>query len=129
MQAFPVLRVLKIERSLDFYRAIGFSQQWIYKPDPTLEDPAYCTIEKDGCEVHLSSHSGDGAYGCAVFIACEDVDAIYDTIKETLGDSVGLPPTDQTWNQREFYLTDPDNHSIRFCGPIPNKGAKQVKTQ
>jgi uncharacterized glyoxalase superfamily protein PhnB len=119
MQSIPVLRVLKIERSLSFYQSLGFSQQWMYKPQPNLEDPAYCCIEREGCILHLSSHSGDGAFGSAVYVACEDVDAVYRSAARALGESVALPPTDQTWGNREMYLTDPDKHSIRFCGPIP----------
>jgi len=29
-----------------------------------------------------------------------------------------LGPTDQTWGTREFYVTDADGNTLRFCQPI-----------
>jgi len=43
----------------------------------------------------------------------DDVDALH---RELLQRKVGidLEPTDQSWGNREMYVTDPDGNSIRF---------------
>jgi catechol 2,3-dioxygenase-like lactoylglutathione lyase family enzyme len=32
------------------------------------------------------------------------------------GVPIELPPTDQTWGNREMYVNDPDGNSLRFIG-------------
>ena len=118
MRAFPILRVLRIERSLEFYGVLGFTLKSTYRPDPQRIDPAFCVIEKQGCEIHLSSHAGDGCFGSAVQIVCDSVDELYESLPEPVRELAELKPTNQTWNQRELYFRDLDNHSIRFISPV-----------
>jgi catechol 2,3-dioxygenase-like lactoylglutathione lyase family enzyme len=64
-------------------------------------------------ELHVSSFSGDAVAGGAVFLIVEDVDALHsDFIAK--GVAILLPPTDQSWGNREMYVNDPDGNSIRF---------------
>ena len=46
-------------------------------------------------------------------ILVDDIDALH---SELVARSIAieLPPTDQTWNEREMYLKDPDGNQIRF---------------
>ena len=48
-----------------------------------------------------------------LFLLPKDVDALYKefTLKNTI---IDLTPTDQSWGNREMYIKDPDENSIRF---------------
>lgn len=118
MKSIPVLKIRSIEKSHDFYTKLGFTQRFIYRPDPSLVDPAYAGYILDGAEIHISSHSGDSNYGCAVHIYCDSVDEIFDALPAELADAVAMPPTDQTWGNRELYIRDPDDHSLRFSNDL-----------
>jgi uncharacterized glyoxalase superfamily protein PhnB len=68
---------------------------------------------RDDVELHVSSFSGDGVSGGVVFVGVEDVDALHTELVQK-GVTIDLPPTDQSWGNREMYITDPDGNSIRF---------------
>jgi uncharacterized glyoxalase superfamily protein PhnB len=69
--------------------------------------------------------SGDGAFGCAINVEVDDVDALFATyVARGLDPShhpdspVHQGPTDQTWGTRELYVTDPDGNTLRFRHPL-----------
>jgi catechol 2,3-dioxygenase-like lactoylglutathione lyase family enzyme len=99
---------------LDFERVDG---------DDTFADPSFSVLERDGDRLFLSSHRGDGAFGQAVVVTTDDVDALVRTFRarglNTPGDAdapqaVHEGPMDQTWGTREFYVDDPDGNTLRF---------------
>ena len=67
---------------------------------------------RNGVRLHVTSFR-DGALGASVYIYVDDVDALHAEFAskgiETLG-----PVVDQTWETREFGVTDPDQNKIRF---------------
>jgi uncharacterized glyoxalase superfamily protein PhnB len=70
-------------------------------------------VTRDGASVHLSSFSGDGVSGSAVYLVVDDVDALH---AELVGKGVRIDTgrVDQTWGNREMYVKDADRNSIRF---------------
>lgn len=115
--AIPVLHVSRSEAAEEFYCArLGFRLEFAYRPDPARTDPCYMGLSRDDAWLHLSSFSGDGVAGGVVFLLVDDVDALHE---ELLGKGVriDLAPTDQTWGNREMYVRDPDNNSLRFTRP------------
>lgn len=70
-------------------------------------------LTRDDIKLHLSSFSGDGVPGGVVFVGVEDVDELHKQLKAK-GVIIALEPTDQSWGNREMYVHDPDNNSIRF---------------
>jgi catechol 2,3-dioxygenase-like lactoylglutathione lyase family enzyme len=56
---------------------------------------------------------GDGVFGSAVFLVVEDVEALHTHLKAK-GVTIDLEPTNQSWGNREIYVSDPDGNSIRF---------------
>ncbi len=103
----------------DFYcRRLGFERQFAYRPDPAQADPCYLGLARDGLRLDLSSFSGDGVSGGVISIHVTDLDALYAAfIAQQV--AVALPPTDQTWGQREMYIKDADGNSLRFIAPLP----------
>ncbi len=82
-------------------------------------------LGRDGCNLQLTVAEGPGLFGSIVYFWVEDVDALFakyqerglDTSHKT-GSPVHQGPVDQTWGRREFYVTDADGNTIRFCQAI-----------
>ena len=112
--AIPVLHVGSSASAEEFYcNRLGFRRDFAYRVDEAKTDPCYMGLTRDAVEIHVSSFSGDGVSGGVVFLLVEDVDALHAEFV-TKGVSIALPPTDQTWGNREMYVKDADGNSIRF---------------
>ena len=99
---------------LDFERVDG---------DDELGDPSYSVLSREKDQIILSSHRGDGAFGQAVVVTTDDVDALFRKFRERGLRTPGNPkaprmvhegPIDQSWGTREFYVDDPDGNTLRF---------------
>jgi len=114
MQAIPVLHVTSADAAEEFYcEELGFELDFAERPDPTLRDPCYMGVSRDGALLHLSSHSGDGVSGGVVLFSCDDVEALHaEFVAKNVKIHVG--PIKQTWGVRELYVRDPDGNSLRF---------------
>jgi catechol 2,3-dioxygenase-like lactoylglutathione lyase family enzyme len=114
MLAIPVLHVGSSASAEEFYCGrLGFRRDFAYRLDDAQADPCYMGLTRDGVEVHVSSFSGDAVAGGVVFLLVEDVDALHAELVAK-GVPIRLPPTDQSWGNREMYVNDPDGNSIRF---------------
>lgn len=140
-RAEPILPTASIERTLEFWRGLGFTTEvwhddegyaWVYPGDSR----AGISIDYTLTDRHDPFTSAAMTY-----LAVNDVDAIYEaitaggTIPQALDDD-GLPiltaiqlrdqwqfgaslarvtrPIDQVWGKRELALFDPDNNLIRI---------------
>jgi len=111
--AIPVLHVSNSSAAEEFYCArLGFTQSFAYRPFGGA-DPCYMGLTRDDVELHVSSFSGDGVAGGVVFVGVQDVDELHKELKAK-SVLIDLEPTDQSWGNREMYVHDPDNNSIRF---------------
>lgn len=88
---------------------------------PDLGDPAMSLLLRDGHELHLSSHRGDGTLCQAMVVLCSHIDALFMKYRERGLDPSGhikspvhLGPVDQTRGTREFYVEDPSGNTLRF---------------
>jgi uncharacterized glyoxalase superfamily protein PhnB len=115
-QAIPVLHVASSAAATEFYcGALGFGQDFAYRPT-TQADPCYMGVSRDSAQLHLSSFAGDGVAGGSVYLLVDDVDAVYQELLRT-GVHVDMPPTDQSWGNREVYVRDADGNKIAFVQP------------
>ena len=111
--AIPVLHAATSRKAEQFYcESLGFEQTFAYRPFGG-DDPCYMGFARDDVHLHVSSFSGDGVSGGVVFIGVEDVDALHAELVRN-GVTIDLPPTDQSWGNREMYVADHDRNSIRF---------------
>ena len=140
-RAEPILPSASIERTLEFWSAIGFSTAvW-------EDDEGYAWVypgeNRDGISIDYSLTDTLDPFTSSgmAYLAVSDVDAVYESILATGSvpealDDEGLPrlttrqlrhqwelgnslarvtrPIDQTWNKRELALFDPDNNLIRI---------------
>ena len=115
----PTVRCRAIGRAVDFYtRVLDFELRGAW---PQEGDPAFAVLERQGGELHLSSHAGDGVFGQAVAVLVDDVDALFARLAARGLSGAHKPqspvhqaPVEQTWGSREVYADDPDGNTIRF---------------
>lgn len=125
MKIVPVLKSSNLERSLHFYtKVLDFELKW---PEYEAQEMANGVIDliREGAEIQLSHHAGDGVFGSLLRVFVEDVDERYTTFRSRGLDTTQRPespihtaPVDQTWGLREFAVTDPDRNGLCFCSPI-----------
>jgi catechol 2,3-dioxygenase-like lactoylglutathione lyase family enzyme len=89
------LPATNVERSAEFYRALGFTQ--------IVSDlPSYARFECPEGEATFSLHLADSvpASGVVVYFECQDIDAVCSALAER-GIAFDSTPTDQSWLWRE----------------------------
>jgi catechol 2,3-dioxygenase-like lactoylglutathione lyase family enzyme len=121
----PVIKSGDLKRSVDFYtRVLDFERKWPRHEEREMANGVVDLI-RDGAELQLSRHAGDGVFGSVNRIYVDDVDERYATFRERGLDTTKRPespihtaPVDQTWGLREFSVIDPDGNHLNFCMPI-----------
>lgn len=128
MSIEPVVRCADIEASIRFYtEVLDFTVAVPNDPDKTSHKSKRAILERGGGRLHLSSHGGDGAFGCGVYVRVEDVDALFALFvsrglnRENKDRPPALRggPVDQSWGMREFWLHDPDRNIVTFGHRLP----------
>jgi uncharacterized glyoxalase superfamily protein PhnB len=114
--AIPVLHVSSSVVGEDFYCSrLGFELEFAYRP-AEAGDPGYLGLRRDDAHLHLSSFAGDGVAGSLAYVLVDDVDALHRELLQT-GVRIDMPPTNQSWGNREMYVRDPDGNKLAFVRP------------
>ena len=94
------------------------------RPNDTQDSPVV-DLGHEETELQITTIESDRLFGSVVYVYVEDVDAMFKKLMDrglglsSKGNSpVHLGPVNQTWGRREFYVTDEDGNTIRFCKPI-----------
>ncbi len=118
--AIPLLHVSDPVAAENFYcDQLGFKKTFTYQSFGET-GPCYFGLIRDGVNVHVSSFPDDGKAGNAIVLIVDNVDALYQEFT-TKGVQIDLVPTDQSWGNREMYIEDADNNSIRFTQWMQNE--------
>jgi catechol 2,3-dioxygenase-like lactoylglutathione lyase family enzyme len=119
MTLIPTVKCRAMAEAVAFYT--GVLDFELVGTWPGAGDPAFSVLTREGDELHLSSHIGDGVYGQAVAVLVEDADALFAAfVARGLNASakpespVHQAPLDQSWGTREFYVDDPSGNTLRF---------------
>ncbi len=128
MKIVPVIKSSDLKRSLHFYtQVLDFERKW---PGYEAHEIANGVIDlvRNGAELQLSRHAGDGVFGSLIRLFVDDVDERFTTFRARGLDTTQRPdspvhtaPVDQTWGLREFSLADPDGNGLCFCAVIQQK--------
>lgn len=118
----PLLRCRNMKEAISFYTAVlDFELKY---PDASPDDWVIDLINGEA-ELQLTSLEGDQTPGIAVNVRVDDVDSLFEKyLKRGLDVSgkkespVHQGPLDQSWEMREFYVTDPNGNTLRFGQPI-----------
>ena len=119
--AIPVIAVSDSVRAEDYYcRVLGFQKMFAYRPDASKLDPCYLGVARDGVWLHLHSFKRERAGMTDAFLWVADADRLYIEFSAR-GAVVHMPPTDQTWGNRETAIRDPDGNVLVFATSPPSK--------
>src|SRR4051812_39985588 len=104
MSIVPNVRCRNMQSSLDFYtKVLDFER---VDGDETTVDPCFSVLRREGSLLFLSSHRGDGAFGQAIAVLTDDVDALSRKFRTRGLQTPGNPdapkmvhegPIDQSW--------------------------------
>lgn len=90
-------------------------------PNDHVDSPVV-DLGRDGWNMQITTSESEQLFGSVVYFWVEDVDALFAKylargldISLRAGSPVNQGPVDQTWGRREFYVTDADGNTIRFC--------------
>ena len=115
----PVIKCKNMRESISFYvDVLDFKHIGTW---PETGSPSFTILQREGSEIHLSTHSGDGVFGTAFAIIVDNLNGLYKMYIERglntsnkLESPVHQQPVDQSWGTREFYVDDPNGNTIRF---------------
>lgn len=114
--AIPVFHVTSSAAAEAFYcDKLGFRREFTYRPGKE-RDPCYMGLARDEARLHISSFRDDGVPGGLVYLLVDDVDQLYEDLLRQ-GVAVDMPPTDQSWGNREMFVRDADRNKIAFFHP------------
>lgn len=124
MNIIPSFKVRDMAEAVSFYTQVLDFELVGTWPDPGV--PAFSIVKRQGAELHLSTHEGDGVYGAVAVVLVTDIDMLF---QEFRADGLNISthrespvhqgPINQSWGTREFYVTDPSGNTLRFTQREP----------
>ena len=119
MKMIPLFKCQSLRQAIGFYtNVLDFRFKY---PEATNDDGVVDLISEFG-ELQLTVYESDRLFGSVVNVWIDDVDSRFTYyVSRGLDTSakkespVHQGPTDQTWGTREFYVTDTDGNTLRFC--------------
>jgi len=120
MKMIPLFKCRNLKNAVDFYtRILDFELKYA---DPSANDWGGADLINNDVELQLTTYESDTLYGSVVNIWVDDVDSLFNKYLERGLDTshkknspVHQGPLDQTWGTREFYVSDDDGNTLRFC--------------
>ena len=99
-------------RALRFYRALGFPLRY------GRDDAAFSSLSAGSACLNLIVESARtwSWWGRIIFYV-SDVDALHRQAVEA-GQQPDAAPSDASWGERYFHITDPDGHELSFATPL-----------
>jgi catechol 2,3-dioxygenase-like lactoylglutathione lyase family enzyme len=118
MKIVPLFKVRDIKGAVAFYTGV-LDFELIYAEDIEM---GVIDLIKDGAELQLTIYESDKLFGSVANVWVDDVDGLFEKYLERGLDTshkkespVHQGPLDQSWGTREFYITDNDGNTLRFC--------------
>ncbi|WP_296746385.1 glyoxalase superfamily protein [Mesorhizobium sp.] len=109
----PILRIFDIAKAREFYLGfLGFEVRFEHRFDDNA--PLYMGIARDGCELHLSEHHGDGSPGANIRVEVVDIVALHGEFgaRNYRFNRPGLETT--PWDTKEVTVIDPFGNRLTF---------------
>jgi len=113
--AFPILQVADVPRSLEFYRdLLGFAVTYVF---PAEGDPQFVSLAIDGGKLALGATDQPvQSVSTALWLYADDVDAVVSHLRQA-GVRVVAELTDQPWGERVASVADPDGYTVHIGAP------------
>jgi len=122
MHFIPLFKVNDMRIAIRFYtEVLDFRMTWA---EDTADSPVV-DLGHETMELQITTHESEHLFGSVVYVYVPDVDSLFAKFKSRGLDTstksnspVHQGPVDQTWGRREFYVTDADGNTLRYCQPI-----------
>lgn len=119
MKMIPLFKCRNMVEALDFYTStLDFRLKYA---DASADDLVVDLVNEDA-ELQLTVLESDNLFGSAVNVWVDDIDSLFNKYLERGLDTshkknspVHQGPLNQTWGTREFYVTDNDGNTLRYC--------------
>lgn len=118
----PLFRCRNMKDAISFYTTILDFE--LKDADASPEDWVV-SLKNGEAELLLTSLEGDQKIGIAANVQVEQIDELFAKylgrgldISHKQGSPVHQGPIDQSWGNREFYVTDADGNTLRFFKPL-----------
>jgi catechol 2,3-dioxygenase-like lactoylglutathione lyase family enzyme len=122
MKMIPIFRCSSMKKSIAFYTGV---LDFEMKEPGASPDDWVVALKNGEAELILTSLEGDQKMGIAANVLVSDIDNLFKKyVKRGLDTSnkeespVHQGPIDQSWGNREFYVTDSDGNTLRFLQPM-----------
>lgn len=119
MRIVPLFKCRNMGDALDFYTGVLDFQ--LKFSGSSASDPVVDLVNGEA-ELQLTVLEGDYLLGSVANVWVDNTDELFARYKKRGLDTSQRPgsplhqgPLDQTWGTREFYVTDRDNNTLRFC--------------
>ncbi len=121
----PILRVENDDRAIAYYAGIGFEEDWRHQYEESF--PVFASISRDGVQLFLSEHGGDGVFGVHLFVNVRCVDLFH---AECIDAKVAVlePPADMPFGVRQMSLKDVDGNILVIGEPISAERAEAASS-
>jgi len=123
----PVFGCKEIEIATKFYvETLGCKLLNSFSLSEEKLNPCYRTFDFRGDHIHLSSFPGDQGTGKNAYVYCDnaqEVEELYEQIKEDKSIVMSVPLVDQSWGMREFGFRDGDGNKLSFGAQFTEKPA------
>lgn len=116
----PLFKVTDMAAAIRFYT--GVLDFVMTCAEDTVDSPVV-DLGHVKMELQITTHESGQLFGSIVYVYVEDTDALFARFKQRgldvkPGSPVHQGPVNQTWGRREFYVTDADGNTLRYCEPI-----------
>jgi catechol 2,3-dioxygenase-like lactoylglutathione lyase family enzyme len=119
MKMIPLFKCSDMKGAVAFYT--GILDFRIKFANASAEDEVVDLVNGNA-ELQLTIHERRTLFGSVVNVWVDDVDARFEKylsrgldVSGKEGSPVHQGPLNQTWGTREFYVTDIDGNTLRFC--------------
>ena len=112
-----ILKVSSVERSVAWYRALGFDVQ----PESPAEGDTWAEVQRDGLVLQLLSGDtpwdGPPSFTGCFYVHVPSVQRVHDAAAGTVEMAWGIEA--RPWGALELTLQDPDGYFVTFTQPAP----------
>lgn len=122
MKIIPILYCSDMQKAIAFYTSVLDFQ--LKYADSSPDDWVVDLVNGDA-ELQLTSLQGNQVKGIALNVRVSNVDKLFEkymrrglVTPKKENSPVHEGPVNQTWGNREFYVTDEDGNTLRFTMPI-----------
>ena len=122
MKMVPLFKCRNMKDAITFYTGIlDFELKY---PGASAEDWVV-DLANGEAELQLTILENDRVFGSVVNVWVGDVDGLFKKyidrgldVSDKANSPVHQRPLNQTWRTREFYVTDYDGNTLRFCKAV-----------